>query len=99
MECAHPLGRVTVSQPLFPSPESYTSKHLAEKILTLLVLGEPRGMRPLVAHCHLGPGDLYRRTSQVEQAQEHLTTAATMYREMDMWIWLQKVVAEMEEPA
>jgi tetratricopeptide (TPR) repeat protein len=43
-----------------------------------LALGEPRGMRPLVAHCHLGLGKLYRRTGQPEQAQEHLTTATTV---------------------
>ena len=27
-------------------------------------------MRPLVAHCHLGLGKLYRRTGKREQAQE-----------------------------
>ena len=30
---------------------------------------------PLVAHCHLGLGKLYRRTGKREQAQEHLTIA------------------------
>ncbi len=39
---------------------------------------------PLDAHCHLGLGKLYRRTGNGVKAQEHLTTAATMYREMDM---------------
>jgi hypothetical protein len=39
-------------------------------------------MRPLVAHCHLGLGKLSRGAGQHERAQEHLTTAATMYREM-----------------
>ena len=34
-----------------------------------LALAEPRGMRPLVAHCHLGLGKLYRRTGNREQAQ------------------------------
>ena len=33
-----------------------------------LALAEPRGMRPLVAHCHLGLGKLYRRTGKREQA-------------------------------
>ena len=47
-------------------------------------------MRPLVAHCHLGLGKLYRRTGKREQAQEHLTTATTMYREMDMRFWLEQ---------
>ena len=55
-----------------------------------LALAEPRGMRPLVAHCHLGLGKLYRRTGEREQAQEHLATATTMYREMDMRFWLEQ---------
>ena len=46
-------------------------------------------MRPLVAHCHLGLGKLYRRTEKREQAQEHLTTATTMYRELGMTYWLE----------
>ena len=52
-------------------------------------------MRPLVAHCHLGFGKLYRRTGQHAQAQEHLTTATTMYREMDMRFYLEQAEAEM----
>jgi tetratricopeptide (TPR) repeat protein len=51
-------------------------------------------MRPLVAHCHLGLGKLYRRTGKREQAHEHLTTAITMYREMDMRLWLEKAAVE-----
>ena len=62
-----------------------------------LALAEPRGMRPLVAHCHLGLGKLYRRTGKREQAQEHLTIATTMYREMDMRFWLEQAEAEMKE--
>ena len=52
-------------------------------------------MRPLVAHCHLGLGKLYRRTGDRAKAQEHLTTAATMYREMGMTFWLEKAEAEL----
>jgi len=44
-------------------------------------------MRPLVAHCHLGLGKLYGRTGDRAKAEEHLTTATTMYREMDMESW------------
>jgi tetratricopeptide (TPR) repeat protein len=62
-----------------------------------LALAEPRSMRPLVAHCHLGLGKLYRRTGKREQAQEHLTTATTMYREMGMRFWLEQAEAEMRE--
>jgi hypothetical protein len=63
-----------------------------------LALATDLGMRPLVAHCHLGLGKLYRRTGDGAQAQEHLTTAATMYREMDMGFWLEKAEAELKEP-
>ena len=56
-------------------------------------------MRPLVAHCHLGLGKLYARTGKREHAQEHLTTATTMYREMRMTYWLEKAEAELTELA
>ena len=64
-----------------------------------LSLAESRHMRPLVAHCHLGLGNLYRRTSTREKAQEHLTTATTMYREMGMQFWLEQAEVEMRELA
>jgi tetratricopeptide (TPR) repeat protein len=57
------------------------------------------GMRPLVAHCHLGLGTLSARTGERRQAQEHLTRAAMMYREMDMPFWLAQAEAEMKELA
>jgi hypothetical protein len=56
-------------------------------------------MRPLAAHCHLGLAKLYRRTGKREQAREHLTTATTMYREMEMPFWLEKAKADAEELA
>jgi tetratricopeptide (TPR) repeat protein len=62
-----------------------------------LALAEELGLRPLLAHCHLGLGKLYRRTGKRQEAQEHLTTATTMYREMDMTYWLEKAEAEMQE--
>ena len=54
-------------------------------------------MRPLVAHCRLGLGRLYRRTGNRDPALEHLTTATTMYREMGMTYWLEQAEAEMKE--
>jgi hypothetical protein len=58
-----------------------------------LALATELGMRSLVAHYHLGLGTLYRRKGQREQAQEHLATAMTMYREMGMTYWLEKAEA------
>jgi hypothetical protein len=36
---------------------------------------------------HFGLGELRRRTGSRQEAREHLTTATTMYREMDMRFW------------
>jgi class 3 adenylate cyclase/tetratricopeptide (TPR) repeat protein len=57
------------------------------------------GMRPLVAHCHLGLGKLYGRASRPQGAREHLTTAITMYREMDMRSWMEKAEQELKSLA
>jgi class 3 adenylate cyclase/tetratricopeptide (TPR) repeat protein len=62
-----------------------------------LALAEPRGMRPLAAHCHLGLGKLYRRTGDGARAAEHLTTATAMYREMDMGFWMEKAEVALKE--
>jgi tetratricopeptide (TPR) repeat protein len=64
-----------------------------------LALAEELGMRPLVAHCHLGLGRLYRRTGKRDQSREHLTTATTMYREMDMHFWLKQAEAALHNLA
>jgi tetratricopeptide (TPR) repeat protein len=62
-----------------------------------LALAEPRGIRPLAAQCHLGLGKLYRRVGKRQESQKHLTTATTMYREMDMSFWLEQAAVEMAE--
>jgi hypothetical protein len=48
---------------------------------------------------HLGLGKLYAPTDKREQAHEHLTTATTMFRRMDMRFWLEKEEAEIRELA
>jgi class 3 adenylate cyclase/DNA-binding SARP family transcriptional activator len=63
-----------------------------------LALAERHRMRPLAAHCHLGLGKLYRRTGKRKQARDHLTAAATMYRDMGIAYWLEQAEAEMREP-
>ena len=72
--------------------------HLEEAVHILKdaeVLAKTMELRPLVAHCHLGLGKLYRRSEDRDQAHEHLTTATTMYREMDMRFYLEQAEAEM----
>ena len=62
-----------------------------------LALAEPRGMRPLIAHCHLGLGKMHYRMGNPGQAQEHLTIATAMYREMGMIYWLEQATAEARQ--
>jgi DNA-binding NtrC family response regulator/tetratricopeptide (TPR) repeat protein len=57
-----------------------------------MALASELGMRPLAAHCHLGLGKLERRTGGRVKAQEHLTTATAMYREMNMGSWLAQAI-------
>jgi class 3 adenylate cyclase/tetratricopeptide (TPR) repeat protein len=75
-------------------PERFNANSGEAHYRQALKLAEPRGMRPLIAHCHLGLGKLYRRTGKREEAKEHLATATTMYREMDMRFWLEQAEAK-----
>jgi tetratricopeptide (TPR) repeat protein len=61
-----------------------------------LASAEDLGMRPLAAHCHFSLGKLYRRSDDRAHAEEHLTAAIAMYREMNMRFWLEQADAERE---
>jgi tetratricopeptide (TPR) repeat protein len=61
-----------------------------------LALAEELGMRPLIAHCHVGLGKLYRRIGNTQQARKHLTDGVAMMREMEMGLWLEKAEAELK---
>ena len=69
----------------------------AEAYVAAIALAGELGLRPLVAHCHLGLGKLHRRTGKRDPAREHLTTATTMYREMDMRFYLEQAEAAMRQ--
>ena len=86
----HLLGDVAAHPDQFDAERGETHYRRA------LVLAEGLGMRPLVAHCHLGLGKVYLRTGAREQAQEHGATATTMYRNMGMTHWLEQAEAELQ---
>jgi tetratricopeptide (TPR) repeat protein len=62
-------------------------------------LAEELGMRPLMAHCHLGLGRLYCQTGQRQQARATLTIAIDLYRAMDMTFWLPQAEAALAQMA
>ena len=47
-----------------------------------LAIAEPLGMRPAIAQCHLGLGELFRRIGRPDEARESLRLAAALFRDM-----------------
>jgi class 3 adenylate cyclase/tetratricopeptide (TPR) repeat protein len=64
-----------------------------------LALAEALGMRPLVAHCHLGLGTLYAKRDHQEQARDELSAAIDLYRAMEMTFWLPQAEATLVQVA
>ena len=64
-----------------------------------LALAEELGMRPLVAHCHLGLGELFATIGHRTEARAQLSAAVELYRAMEMTFWLpqaEAVLAQVE---
>ena len=83
------LGEIAIRRepPERESAEAYYQQALA--------LTEKLGMRPLLAHCHLGLGTLYTKSGQREQARTELSAAIALYRAMDMTFWLPQAEAAL----
>ena len=58
-------------------------------------LAEELGMRPLLAHCHLGLGTLYLNIDRLEQARAELSAAIELYRAMEMTLYLTQAEAAL----
>jgi len=78
-------------------PDRFDAESGEARYRRALALAEPRGMRLLMAHCHLSLGKLFRRTGKRKRAHQHLTTAAAMYREMGVRFWLEQAEAELRQ--
>jgi class 3 adenylate cyclase/tetratricopeptide (TPR) repeat protein len=59
-----------------------------------MALADELGMRPLLAHCQLGLGRLYRRAASPDAARDHFALAMTLFRDLDMRFWLERAEAE-----
>jgi hypothetical protein len=64
-----------------------------------LSMAEAIGADPDIARCHAGLATLYRRTGEQRPAQRHFDAATTMYREMGMTYWLEKLEKDTRTPA
>ena len=74
--------------------EPADSEQAGDAYRQALALATELGMRPLVAHCQFGLAKLHAKSGEREEAREHLATAATLYREMDMRVWLEQAEVE-----
>ncbi len=80
-------------------PDRFDAERGETQYRKALSLAEKRGMRPLVAHCYLGLGNLYRRAEKHEEARELLTSASAMYSAMDMTFWAKRIETEFNVQA
>lgn len=62
-----------------------------------IAVANERAMRPLLAHCQLGRGALFRRLGKPHDARVDVTAAAATFRELGMTFWLARVEAELKE--
>jgi hypothetical protein len=85
----HVLGAVA-AHGAFPDADQAESQYRQA-----LALADELGMRPVVAHCHFGLGTLHQKIARSDEAQVELTTAAEMYRVMEMPFWLARAEAEL----
>jgi tetratricopeptide (TPR) repeat protein len=86
----HLLGDVATNAEHFDFERALGCYHEA------LVRAEPRGMRPLIAHCYLGIGRVHGRLGERDTAGEHLARAAMMYRDMGLSYWLDQAEAAQQ---
>jgi tetratricopeptide (TPR) repeat protein len=80
-------------------PDGFDAEGAEAHYAQALALAEPRGMRPLVARCHLGRGTLYRKMGRPEDARAALSRSVELFRDMDMTFWLSQAEAELAETA
>ena len=62
-----------------------------------MALAAEMGMRPLLAHCHLGLGTLYHRIRREEQARSELAAAIDLFHAMEMTFWLTRAEAALAQ--
>ncbi|MEK6209453.1 MAG: hypothetical protein AABM64_03625 [Pseudomonadota bacterium] len=71
-------------------------KEVLDGYLAALHLAEELEMRPLIAHCRLGMGQLHQRMGRLSEARAEFSRATEMYRQMDMQFYLKQSEVELK---
>ncbi|HAM55138.1 MAG TPA: hypothetical protein DCQ64_06925, partial [Candidatus Rokubacteria bacterium] len=96
-ERGHEAWALRLAAELHSHPDRLKVEQARDLWREAMALAGALGMRPLVARCHLGLGTLCLRTGERQAAREHLTTAATGFREMAMRLWSERAAAALRE--
>jgi len=62
-------------------------------------MADPLGMRPALARCRLGLGELHARAGYRDAAREHFAVALALFREMGLTSMQERVERQLGEPA
>jgi DNA-binding SARP family transcriptional activator len=81
------LGEVATRRSAFDRAEA--EAHFA----AAAALAQERGMRPLLAHCHLGVGETCRRAGEKSRAATAIEAALSAYRSLEMPYWIARAEA------
>jgi class 3 adenylate cyclase/tetratricopeptide (TPR) repeat protein len=87
------LGEIAASSEALVAEQAEVSYRQA------MALAKYLGMRPLLAHCHLGLGTLQSRMGRNEPARAELSAATSLYHTMDMPLWLSQAQAALAQIA
>jgi tetratricopeptide (TPR) repeat protein len=85
----HLLGEIVTEG---NSPKSTAAEDYYQHALTL---AQELGMRPLMAHCHLGLGRLALKRGRREQTRSEIGAAIDLYHAMQMRFWLPQAEAAL----
>jgi predicted ATPase/class 3 adenylate cyclase len=98
-ECGHQAYALRLLGEIAARRQPPQSEQAGEYYHQALALAEELGMRPLVAHCHLGLGKLYVTIGHRAEARAALFAAVELYRAMEMTLWLPQAEAALAEVA
>jgi class 3 adenylate cyclase/tetratricopeptide (TPR) repeat protein len=96
-ESAYQAFALRILGELVARREPLEAEKAEEYLRQALAMAEEREMRPLMARCYVNLGQLNLRRGKMDEGRRHLTSATTMFREMDMPFWLARAEAVLSE--
>jgi predicted ATPase/DNA-binding winged helix-turn-helix (wHTH) protein len=78
---------------LAAQPGPHAAAAAEARYLQALALADALGMRPLLAHIHLGLGTLYHQSGRRGEAGTELALAVELFRALEMPLWLSRAEA------